>query len=431
MRRAILFLLLAGAIVAGAWFLSRLEGSISVVAGPWVAEIPLAIAGLGLLLGFLALHLVVRLVSWLFAVPERWRAWRTRRDRASGDQAVTRTLVALAANDPAAARREQSRARRLLGDTPQTLLLTAEAARLGNDAKAEAAAFQALTQRPDAAFLGWRGLLRAAVQREDWPEAARLARAAEAAHPGAAWLKAERAALAVRTGAWREALGLAGPEAPRAAYALAAARAEEDRDTQLRLLRQATELDPTLSAAAVDYAARLRADHRDGRAIEVIERAWRAAPHPDLAEQWLLRSPDRLGRVRDAERLVRGNPAHLESRLLLAQVSLEAGLTGEARRHIELARADGHSARRLWMMLADIEEIERGDTEEGRAAQRDALKGAAEADPDPAWRCGSCGTVHPAWMPVCPACGTAGRITWSAPAPRALSQGALVAVAAT
>jgi HemY protein len=416
MRRAILFLLLAGAIVAGAWFLSRLEGNVSIAAGPWQAEIPLAIAGLGLLVGFLALHLIVRLIGWLFGIPERWRAWRARRDRAAGDVAVTRALVALAANDVSAARREQVRARRYLGDTPQTLLLTAEAARLANDPKGEAAAFEALTQRQDAAFLGWRGLLRAAAARQDWNEAARLARAADAAHPGAAWLKAERAALAVRLGYWREALTLSGPDAPKAAFALAAAQAEEDRDTQLKLLKQATELDPALSAAAVAYAARLRADHRDGRAIEVIERAWRVAPHPDLAEQWLLRSPDRLGRVRDAERLVRGNPAHPESRLLMAQVSLDAGLTGEARRHLELARADGHNTRRLWMLLADIEEIERGETEEGRAAQRDALRAAAAAEPDPAWRCGACGTVHEGWMPVCPACGTAGRIAWSAPA---------------
>src|SRR5699024_6142880 len=116
--------------------------------------------------------------------------------------------LALAAGEKADARREASRARRLLGDTPQTLLLSAEAGRLsGRDDEAEAM-FHRLAERKDAAFLGYRGLLRQAMARQDWAEAASLARQAEAAHPGAAWLREERAQLAIRTGNWAEALEL-------------------------------------------------------------------------------------------------------------------------------------------------------------------------------------------------------------------------------
>ena len=45
-------------------------------------------------------------------------------------------------------------------------------------------AFRALTKQPEGSFLGYRGLLRQAIDRRDWAEATALARKAELAHPG-------------------------------------------------------------------------------------------------------------------------------------------------------------------------------------------------------------------------------------------------------
>ncbi len=77
--------------------------------------------------------------------------------------------------------------------------------------------------------------------------------------------------------------------------------------------------------------------------------------------------PDKLARVQAAKRLIAGNPTHPESRLLLARVALDAGLTGEARHQVEIAQSEGIKQRRLCLLLAEIEEQERGDTEAGRA----------------------------------------------------------------
>ena len=121
-------------------------------------------------------------------------------------------LVALAAGEQGAARKEARRARNLLGDSPQTLLLVAEAGRLsGREDEAEEA-FRALTKQKDARFLGLRGLLRQAVDRRDWPEALVIAKQAEAAHPGTVWLRQQRAELALQTENWAEALELIGPD---------------------------------------------------------------------------------------------------------------------------------------------------------------------------------------------------------------------------
>jgi HemY protein len=413
MLRVLFVLLVGGAVVALAWVLAGLPGHVVAQIGDTTFEAATPVVGLGLLLSFGVLYAVLRLLGAVVRLPRTLAVRRAAHRRRTGEVAVTRTLLALAAGEKGDARREASRARRLLGDTPQTLLLAAEAGRLaGRDDEAEAA-FRALAARQDAAFLGLRGLLRKAIEHEDWSEATALARQAETVQPGAAWLRHERARLAVRAGNWSEALALADADAPKAALAAAAAEAEPDASRAMRLARQAWQDDPSLPSAALAYASRLRAAGRESRALAVIRHSWSVAPHPDLAAFALAPIEDVLVRLKAAQRLTDANPEHVESRLLLARTALEAGLTGEARRHAEAARAIGLNQRRLWLLLAEIEEAEGGDTEAGRMAQRDALRHAATADPDPQWRCSACHTAHASWHPTCPDCMTVGSLRWS------------------
>lgn len=400
MRRAIGILLLAAVVVALAWAISLLHGQLDLEAAGYSLETPTPVALAALAVVFVVLYALVRALGALWRLPRTWRQWRARRHRAQGDAAVTEALVALAAGDRSGARRAADRARRLLGETPQTLLLVAESARLAErDTEAEAV-FDRLAARKDAAFLGLRGKFRLALARKDFAAAAALARQAEAARPGGAWLREERTTLALQTGDWAGALALADGIAARAALATAAANAAQDPPAALRLAEQAWKSDPTLAPAALAYANRLRAIGRERRALAVVRRSWTAAPHPDLAAFVLARAGDGIKQYQAAQTLTAANPAHAESRLLLARTALAAGLPGEARRHAEAAREAGMGDRRLWMLLAEIE----GEGEAGQTALRHALVAAQDA----AWRCTNCHTPKPDWQPVCPACGTVG-----------------------
>ncbi|HUA76240.1 MAG TPA: hypothetical protein VMA86_01135, partial [Acetobacteraceae bacterium] len=75
-------------------------------------------------------------------------------------------------------------------------------------------------------------------------------------------------------------------------------------------------------------------------------------------------------------------------------------------------RAAGIGWRRLWLLIAEIARAEAGGKDS--PAEREALRAAATAEPDPAWRCGECGGETATWQPLCPHCGTAGRLTWEA-----------------
>ena len=411
--RRILWILFGCFLVLGfAWTIATLPGRISVRAGTYSVDTSLPVAVALLLAAFLLIYALARVLLWIWRVPRSGSGWRSGRRRRNGDQAVTRALVALAAGEKADARRESARARSLLGETPQTLLLAAEAGRLsGRDDEAEEA-LKRLAARKDASFLGLRGLLASAIARGQWTEAAALARQAETAHPGASWLRQERAQLAIRAGDWGAALTLAGAGGPKAALAVGAAQVDANPDRAEKLLRQALKDDPSFTPAVLARAGLMRGRNQEKRAQAVLAEGWARLPHPDIAAFALAPAVDKAERLRIATQLIAGAPSHPESNVLLARVSLEAGSLGDARYHWEAARQGGLDQRRVWLLLAEIEEEERGDTEAGRTAQRDALRRAANADNDPEWRCSACHTPLAGWRAACPACLTPGSVAW-------------------
>jgi HemY protein len=73
--------------------------------------------------------------------------------------------------------------------------------------------------------------------------------------------------------------------------------------------------------------------------------------------------------------------------------------------------------RRLWKLLADVNVMD-GNAE----AAQEALRHLPDADPDPAWRCTSCGTQHGRWHAVCDTCRSTGTIQWMQPGETAPTQ---------
>ena len=415
MRSAIAYLISLAAGLAGMLWLTRLGGSVEIRFANLEIVVTLPIALLLLLIAFVLAHLLLRAISLLVGWPKRLRARRAERQRAEGDKAVTYALVALATGSAENARTAVRKARRSLGDTPQTLLLAAQAERLAGREEAAAEVFRTLAARPDARFLGLRGLLRQAIRRGDWAAAQRLARQAEEAQPGAAWLRQERETLALRTRDWREALSLAAPGAGQAPLALAAAAAEEDAGRAAELERRAFTADPAFAPAAVAHATRLRAAGEAKKARAVLEQAWAARPHPDVAAAYLADSAEPSQRLKAAETLTSRTARDPESMLLLARTAIEAGQLGRARRDLETLAASGKADRRAYLALSDLEEAEAGETAEGRVAQARWLRMAATATPEPRWRCAACGSDHAGWTPVCPSCEAAGTVGWTTP----------------
>jgi HemY protein len=415
MRCVLGLLIAAGLVVAIAWWVVSLPGKVALSIAGLDIETSTSVALLLGAIALLALYILVRLIVLVLSWPRRIGRWRSQGRRAKGDAAVTRALVTLAATEGRAARSAAAKARRLLGDTPQTLLLAAEAARQDGDEAGAATIYELMAKRPDAAFLGLRGLFRQAMSKGDWSEAQRLSRDAQAIQPGAAWLRQARLELAARTGDWLPVLSLAGPDAPLAALAAAASDTATSAVEGERLARRAFHADPGFVPAALAYAKRLREAGREGRTLEVLREAWTNAPHPALAELALQTQDDAASRLQAGAGLVRQRAEHPESHLLLGRLSLQAGAFAEARRHARAAIASGLTDQRAWLLLADAEQAEGGDPH----AVRDALRQATEAQPAPAWHCGVCHTDHADWHAACPNCHSPSSLAWGHPPRRA------------
>ncbi len=413
MRAVLGFLLIGAAIIGGAWWLMELHGHISATLAGYTIEMatPLAIVSLAIIV--LILTVLLKLVLSVFNLPARFTAWRARQRKAQGELAVTRGLVAIAAGNQAQARMHTARARKLLGDTSQTLLHAAEAARLAGYEDEAEALYRQLSEHKEAGFLGLRGLFRQAVARQDWDAAAKLGREAERIHAAPSWLRAERSEVAIRTGNWQQAIALAAPGDPTAAYAVAAVDAEPDASKAMRLAKRAVKDSPDFVPAILAYAKLLRGAGKESKAQSVLRDAWTRMPHPDIAAFALAVHQDAAALHREAAKLVQANPDHPESLFLRARHALAAGTAEsitEARNFAEAAKAAGLNHQRLFRLFADIDAA---DMTGGTLLKpRETLRAASAADPDPAWRCDNCGAAQPSWMAVCPNCKTPGRISW-------------------
>jgi HemY protein len=300
----------------------------------------------------LAASLFWRGIIWVAEAPRRAARARAEARRRQGAEALTRGFLAAAGGDGAEARRQASRAASLAIDAPALVrLLAAQAAEAAGDGAAARAAYAAMLSFPELRMVAHRGLMQAALADGDVAEAQQQAEAAYALARTAPW--AWRALLEAKlaAGDWAKALELmqgalerkiVSPEtAERARAALLAAQASEHeadedprgRQTALEQAQSAVRLRPDFAPAAVTASRLLAADGRAARAAQVIESAWKLAPHPAL---WLtyrdLRTQE-TPRERAARlaSLAAFNPTAREARILMAEQALIAGDLAGAR----------------------------------------------------------------------------------------------------
>ena len=444
MVRLILFVVLAAAVAAAAGWFATEPGSVALTFRGWRVEtsvgvLVLAVAGIAI-----AAFAIFALISFVLAAPGRARAWSRRRRRAKGLKALARGMAAVAAGDAPSASREAKRADRLLDAAPLTLLLSAQAAQLEGDEKAAENYFREMLSRPDTEFLGLRGLLLQAGRQGDDAAALAYAKRAAELRPNSSWVQRSVFELSVKSGLWadaesalRRAVRRGAIDRETGARHRAAVFLRQSADAQRRgyadearnLARKAHRAAPDFVPAALCQASLEREAGRMRPARRVIERVWRASPHPELAAAYgglfgggkgESEEAAALARVQGLRRLVDIRPGHPEGHLAMAEAALAAKLWGEARSHLDRVREHFESPEsaedppaRLYRLYARTEEEENGDT----AAAARWLGLAGEAGPDGRWLCSDCGHGFAAWAPSCPGCQSFDTLDWGRPEP--------------
>lgn len=423
MIRIVLFLFLVGVVALGAAVIADQTGDVTLSWSVWRIDTSLPLLALALALVVVAAMLVWAIIRSFLRAPERLRRLRRERRHAKGRNAITQGLIAIGTGDHFAARRHADVAKRLAHQDPLAMLLHAQSAQLDGDRDGAQRAFHAMAERKDTRLLGLRGLFVEAQRRDDPYTAVALAEEALKTAPASAW--ASHAVLGFRCskGDWDGALailennlaaGLIDP-APykRQRGVLLTARALDlettDRDRARTSVMEAVKLAPTLVPAATLAAKFLSENNQTRRAMQVVEAAWAAQPHPDLADAYAhVRLGDsalnRLGRV---EKLAARVPGHIEGALAVARAAIDAGEFARARE--ALAPFIDAPTQRVAILMAELERAEHGDGGNARSWMLRAVRAAL----DPAWTAD--GYVSERWRPVSPVTGRLDAFQWLTP----------------
>ena len=423
MVRIVLFLLLIALAAAGAAWVAEQTGDVTLTWGDVRVETTLAVFVFALGVAIVTAVLAWSILAALWQTPQRIRRHRHERRHARGRHAITHGLLAIGHGDSAAARQHAEVARRLAGHDPLALLLHAQSAQLDGDREGAQRAFRAMAEREDTRLLGLRGLFIGAQRADDPVSAVMIANEALKLSPSSTW--ASHAVLGFRCakGDWGGALAildnnLSAGLIDKATYrrhrgVLLTARALElekvDRDLSRESVMEAVKLAPTLVPAAA-LAAKFDSEaHQVRRAMRIVEAAWLAQPHPDLAEAY---AHVRLGdaarqRLVRVETLASKTPGHIEGALAIARAAIDASEFARAR--AALAPFTAAPTQRTALLMAEIERTEHGDSGKARAWTLRAVR----ARHDSAWTAD--GYVSDRWRPVSPVTGRLDAFQWQAP----------------
>jgi len=423
MIRIVLFLFLVGVVALGGAVIADQTGDVTLSWSVWRIDTSLPVLVLALMLVVLATMLVWAIIRSFLRAPERVRRLRRERRLAKGRHAITQGLLAIGTGDHFAARRHADVAKRLAHQDPLAMLLHAQSAQLDGDRDGAQRAFHAMAERKDTRLLGLRGLFVEAQRRDDPYAAVALAEEALKTAPASAW--ASHAVLGFRCsqGDWDGALkilennlaaGLIDP-APykRQRGVLLTARALDlettDRDKSRASVTEAVKLAPTLVPAATLAAKFLSESNQTRRAMQTIEAAWVAQPHPDLADAYAhVRLGDSaLNRLDRVEKLAAKVPGHIEGALAVARAAIDAGEFGRARE--ALAPFIEQPTQRVAILMAELERAEHGDGGNARGWMLRAVRAAH----DPVWTAD--GYVSERWRPVSPVTGRLDAFQWLTP----------------
>ena len=429
MIRILIFLLVVFLLGLGFAWLADRPGDMVVTLDGYQYRVTLMVAAVGVVTVVAAVMILWWLIKSIWNSPYTISRYFRVRRRDRGYQALSTGMIAAGAGDAALARKKNKEAAKLIRSDQEPLiqLLDAQASLLEGDHDGARQKFEAMLDDPETRLLGLRGLYLEAERLGDSAAARHYAGRAIDLAPQLGWAADSTLEEKTARGDWDGAIKIIDAQkatrqierdaANRKRAVLLTAKALALFDTEFATAKtaalEANRLQPHFVPAAVIAAKALFRGDDTRKGAKILEAAWKANPHPDVADLYVHARHgdavnDRLARARKLQSIKQNHP---ESSLAVARAALDAGDFG-------LARKETQSAIRMqpregaWLLLADIEEADAGDI--GRVRQ--LLGKAVRAPRDPAWVAD--GIESETWAPISPVTGHLDAFEWRIPVER-------------
>lgn len=409
------------------------------ITGAWIAENPgevvirwfnyridtsLAVLLLLAAVASVALIYALALLRGLIRIPSNLTRRRELKHYKTALTEITHSVAALAAYDIKSAEAHTRKAEKLLGQTPLTLMLSAQVARNQGDDPKTRQLLEKMLEHDETEYMAARSLSESASKQHQFPRALAMAERAYALNPKDTSSVAAIVSLHMRLGQWQEALqtlqkagrkgtirsadfvrykgliylrqGMIQLEQGNADIALAHAH------TAMKSLKYFV---PAVALAARAY----RQNGHHTKAMKMILVAWKFSQHPELATIFreAIASEPAARQLKLTRGLVARAPAAAESHIALAQVGIALRQWDVARAALGEAIAREPSAQ-AFQLMADVE---LGEFSDHAAAARYTEKSAA-ATGGALWNCRACGHIAQQWDTHCAACDAFDTIAW-------------------
>ncbi|MEM9230700.1 MAG: heme biosynthesis HemY N-terminal domain-containing protein [Pseudomonadota bacterium] len=432
--KILLFIGVAAGLTYGAGLILETPGGVTIAfAGREVSLSPLGFL-LAALLVLLIAWVLLKVVGFLIAILRFLTGDQTaisryfdRNRERRGFDALSQSLIALAAGEGRKAQAKAQQAEKLLDRPELTRLINAQTAELTGNTDRALTYYKDMLADESTRFVGVQGLMKQKLTEGDTDTALKLAEKAFALQPrhvptldtlfglqaqAEDWTGARKTLAAkVRAsslprdvGKRREAvLSLADARA-----ALADGNSAKARDAAFTANRLAP-----LFVPAAALAAELHAEAGEGRqAARIVKKAWANAPHPDLAAAFASIAPTETpdARMKRFQPLLKSRAEDQETRMVATELALAAEDFPQARRSLGDLAETAPTTRSLALMAA----IERGEGAPDSVV-RGWLAKALDAPRGEAWVCDVCNTAHGQWAPICDNCESFDTLAWVLP----------------
>ncbi len=335
------------------------------------------------------------LLGWLWRLPARLKSGFGLRRRNQALDAMEDALVAGAEGDMNKSRKKAERARALIGSEDLGRIISAHAAEACGDVTEAQMHYKAMLGSEKTRTTGQRGLAQNMLEAGNLPAAIEQSQAAYAENKHALWAFQTLFQAQVADCQWMAAIEtlalgesrkhISKDVARRRRTVLQTAEADRLHDAgqvhqSLELASKAAQMSPEFSPAAALAAKQYVASGSPKKAASLIEKSWSQAPHPALALAYLdLQAGESVKtRAKRINGLVKHNPAHRESILLLTEEALrqEDGVTALS---LLSPLLNEHPSARLCVLAAQTETVLKNPADAALWMQR-AATAPREAD---------------------------------------------------
>jgi HemY protein len=369
-----------------------------------------------ILILFAFLNLLYRVWHNIWRIPEKYQRFLLKKKQAKGHQLLLDGLVAIAAGQPKEAQEFVELSRELIPDYPLTLFIAAQSSHIIGDQEAASQYFNRMAKDPRLMFLGLRGLIMQANERNDLKAASELLKQIYHLRPDSPWVIEEilrNNIMLSKIGIFYdlEKIGvnryLDNEKWRRHQAVVLWLKAKNTAYTNIDQLEEIYKsihnYAKDWTEPAIKLAEILRKNNNFNKAQKVIMASYEANPHRDLANIFINIMPhsNDIETYRMLVKLTESVSNHYESLIVLTKAALNAQLWGEAKNYLNKL-----------LTLCETKEVCRLMAKLQADDNKEWIERAIDSSADYQWICTNCRSTHTSWDVICSHCDAVDTIKW-------------------